>query len=269
MQSLATKNRSNQIVILVAIAFLFYELTNWQEGIWVAISAVVVAGPFSTFLSFEKARNRFLGTLVGLMIAACLEYYLRFNPYQLPLIAVLIAMCLAFLSIKDYKYMVIAITVCTCLGFTYMNMPFTSFEPMDFLISRGMGVFVGILIFYVLQRFLFKSSSAKLELTEEANNCLAKIKVSVDNYLNTKTTKSAFEEASNIMIATKDLKGYYNSSDFVFAEKTKEAIYSKKIITISDRVIKELINTQNVNINQIEKIKRIVELKIQKENCSQ
>lgn len=67
MQSVATKTRVSQITILVAIS-LFYEYTNWQEGIWVVISTVVVAGPFSTFLSFEKAKNRFLGTLVGLIL---------------------------------------------------------------------------------------------------------------------------------------------------------------------------------------------------------
>ena len=69
MQSVATRTRTNQITLLVAISFLFYEITNWQQGIWVVISTTVVAGPFSTFLSFEKGRNRFLGTLVGLIIA--------------------------------------------------------------------------------------------------------------------------------------------------------------------------------------------------------
>ena len=34
MQSVATKTRVSQITILVAISFLFYEYTNWQEGIW-------------------------------------------------------------------------------------------------------------------------------------------------------------------------------------------------------------------------------------------
>ena len=110
MQSVATHTRTNQITLLVAISFLFYELTNWQQGIWVVISTVVVADPFSTFLSFEKAKNRFLGTLVGLLIAAGLEYYLRFNPAQLPVVATIIAFMAGFMVTKSYRYFIIIIT---------------------------------------------------------------------------------------------------------------------------------------------------------------
>lgn len=251
MQSLATKNRIYQIVILVACAFLFYEMTNWEEGIWVAISAIVVSGPFSTFLGFEKARNRFLGTIAGLMIAACLEYYLRFNPNQVPLVAVITSMILAFFAVKDYKYMIIVITVCTCLGFTYMNMPFTSFEPMNFLISRAMGVFVGIFLFYLLQKFLFGDSNARLELYEESLNALTKTEESLNNYLKLKTTESAFEQACNIMAGASDLKKYYKNSNLVFNSINYEVIYSKRVIRIVDRAIQELTDKTTPNESNI------------------
>lgn len=251
MQSVATKNRIYQIVIIVSFAFLFYELTNWQEGIWVAISAIVVAGPFSTFLSYEKGRNRFFGTIAGLMIASILEYYLRFNPNQLPLIAVLVAMTLAFFAVKDYKYMVTVITVCTCLGFTYMNMPFTDFEPMNFLIARGMGVFTGILIFYTLQKFIFKNDNARLELIEETNNVINKTISCLETYIQNPTNENAFEVAAQIMAQSTDLKNYYKNSYLVFDKILPESIYCKKVLTIVNKSIKELIDDKIVNINHI------------------
>ncbi len=37
-ESVAPRTRTNQITLLVAISFLFYELTNWQQGIWIMMS---------------------------------------------------------------------------------------------------------------------------------------------------------------------------------------------------------------------------------------
>jgi len=179
MSSVATRTRVNQITIMVGISFLFYSITDWVEGIWIVYSTLVVAGPFSTFLGFQKGKDRFLGTLIGVLVAFCLEYYLRFNPSHLPVVAFLIAIIAGFMVTRPYKYFIVIITICTCMGYTYMNMPYTSFAPTSFVMDRVIGVFVGVSIFYVCQRFIFGTGNSKLELIEEGHETLKKLQTTL------------------------------------------------------------------------------------------
>lgn len=263
MQSVATKTRVSQITILVAISFLFFECSNWEEGIWVVISTVVVAGPFSTFLSFEKARNRFLGTLVGLMIATCVEYYLRFNPSHLPAVAVIIAFIAGFMATKSYRHFVIIVTLCTCLGYTYMNMPYTTFSPMSFLIDRAIGVFVGVLIFFVMQKFVFGDSNSKLELLEEGYETLGKLEKTLLEYKQNPTLITAYKCAADIFANTKDIKSYIGTANLVFGEaNNQETIYAKQVLTLNNRAIKLLIDETTVPLNRIDQLLQVVTLKL-------
>lgn len=262
MQSLATSTRIKQIVTLIAISFVVYQFTNWQEGIWILISTVVCCSPFSTFLSFEKARNRFLGTFIGLILAAILEYYLRFNPSQLPVIATIIVFIVGFMATKSYFYFVMVITVTVCLGFTYMNMPFTSFEPASFLFARGMGVFTGIVIFYFTQRFIFGNDNSKIELLEESYNVLISLEQSLANYLTNPSTVEAFKCSSDINGSSTNLNTFILNAPLVFNSVNRETIYAKQVSTLCSKAIKLLVDSGSVESDRVEKLLNIVRLKL-------
>lgn len=267
MQSIATKTRINQVTLLVGISFLFYQFANWEEGIWVIISTVVVAGPFSTFLSYEKAKDRFLGTLVGLLVAAGVEYYLRFNPAQLPVVAVLLAFIAGFMATRPYKYFIIIITTCTCLGYTYMNMPYTTFAPMSFVVDRGMGVFVGVLIFFLMQRFVFGEGNSKLELQEESDDVLAKLKRSLLDYQKKPTVVTAYKCAADIFEHTKDLKSYVESAGLVFSEGTNQQTrYAQQVLRLNRRALKILIDEPTIVSNRVDRLLHVVTLKIDRQS---
>lgn len=263
MQSVATLTRINQITILIGISFIFYELTNWEQGIWILISTVVVAGPFSTFLSYEKGKDRFLGTMVGLVVASLIEYYLRFNPSQLPVVAVLLAFIAGFMATRPYKYFIIMITVCTCMGYTYMNIPYTSFSPMSFLVDRGMGVFAGVLIFFLMQRFVFGNGNSRLELAEESLGALNKLQKILAEYQQHPNTVTAYQCAADIFEGTKDLKSYVDSAGLVFSKDlNKETRFARQVLVLNKRALKLLIDQPVVERSQIDRLLHVVTLKI-------
>ena len=265
MQSVATLTRINQIAILVGISFLFYALTNWEQGIWILISTVVVAGPFSTFLSYEKSKDRFLGTLVGLVVASLIEYYLRFNPSQLPVVAVGLAFIAGFMATRPYKYFIIMITVCTCMGYTYMNMPYTTFSPMSFLVGRGMGVFVGVLIFFVMQRFVFGNGNSKLELFEESHNTLDKLQKTLLEYQENPSLVTAYKCAADIFQNTKDLKSYVDSASLVFSKDlNKQTRFARQVLVLNHRAVKLLIDEPVVDTGRLDRLLHVVTLKIER-----
>lgn len=265
MQSVATRTRVNQITMLVAVAFLFYELSNWEQGIWVVLSTVVVAGPFSTFLSFEKARNRFLGTIVGLFVASGVEYYLWFNPSQLPVVAVVIAFVAGFMATKSYRRFIIVVTLCTCLGYTYMNMPYTSFSPMSFFIDRAIGVFVGVLIFFSMQRFVFGNKNSKLELLEESYETLGKLQRTLLEYQGNPSLISAYKCAADIFANTKDIKSYISTANLIFgAGNNQELRYAKQVMTLNSKAVKLLIDAPTVTMSRLDQLLHIVTLKLER-----
>jgi uncharacterized membrane protein YgaE (UPF0421/DUF939 family) len=229
----------------------------------VVISTVVVAGPFSTFLSFEKAKNRFLGTLVGLLIAAALEYYLRFNPGQLAVIATFIAFIAGFMATKSYRYFIIIITTCTCLGYTYMNQPYTSFAPMSFVIDRGMGVFVGVLIFFLMQRFVFGKGNSKLELLEESVDTLGGLQKTLQSYQSTPTLTTAFQCAADIYTNTRALRSYVGNATLIFGSQSNaELRFAKQVLMLNDRAVRLLIDESSVVSTRIDQLLGVVSLKL-------
>jgi hypothetical protein len=264
MQSVATRTRVHQVTIIVAVSFLFYEYANWVEGFWVILSTVVVAGPFSTFLTFEKAKDRFLGTLVGLLFAAGLEYFLRFNPSMLPPVAVAMAFIGGFMMTRPYKYFVIIVTIAVCLAYVDMNIPYTSFGQISFLIDRGLGVFVGVLIFFALQRFVFGDGNSKLELLEESHTALGNLEKTLTAYKANPTLSTAYECAADIFANTKDLKSYVESAPLVFSEKTMnpETRYAKQVLLLNNRAAKLLIDKPTVDINRMDRLLHIIALKL-------
>ncbi len=263
MQSLATRTRVNQITILVAISFLAYQFTNWQHGIWIVISTVVVAAPFSTFLSFEKAKFRFVGTLIGLMASAVIEYYLKYNPDQFPVIGVIIGFIAGFMATKSYRYFIIVITLCTCLGFSNMNMPYTAITPFTFLIDRAMGVSTGVLIFILMQRFVFGKGNSILELQEESQEVLGKLQKTLQAYQATPTLTTAYKCAADIASNTQSLKSYVSTAKMTLgSEGPSVQRLAKQVLMLNDRAVRLLIDEPEVVSSRISQLLQVVTAKL-------
>lgn len=266
MSSVATRTRVNQITIMVGISFLSYSITDWVEGIWIVYSTLVVAGPFSTFLGFQKGRDRFLGTLIGVLVAFCLEYYLRFNQSHLPVVAFLIAVIAGFMVTRPYKYFIVIITICTCLGYTYMNMPYTSFAPTSFVMDRVIGVFVGVSIFYICQRFLFGTGNSKLELLEEGYETLKKLQTTLKQYRDNPVLMTAYQCAEDVFSNTRDINSYIDTAHYVFGNTTNfELRYAKQVVLLNNRALKLLVDEGPVSGEKIDRLLRIIELKLERQ----
>lgn len=266
MPSVAIRTRINQITILIAVSFLFYQLTDWVEGIWIPYSTIVVAGPISTFLGFEKAKDRFLGTLVGVLVAMCLEFFLRHNPSLVPVAGVVIAMFLGFMVTRPYKYFIIMITICTCMSYTYMNMPYTSFAPISFATDRTIGVFVGVTIFLVLQRFVFGTANAKLELLETSHSTLEKLQNSLQQYQANPDVLTAYQCATDILMNSKDIKSYVGTAHFVLGDKQEgELTYARQVLSLNNRALKILVDEPTVSTQKLEKLLHVVNLKLERQ----
>jgi uncharacterized membrane protein YccC len=264
MPSVALRTRINQITIMVGVAFLFYQISNWVQGIWVLFSTLMVVGPISTFLGFEKAKDRFLGTAVGVLIAFCIEYYVYWFPSQLPIVAFVVAVLVGFMVTRPYKYFIIMITTCTCLGYTYMNMPYTSFEPISFVVYRLLGVFAGVLIFLVVQHFWFGTGNAKLELLETSYGTLTKLQTTLQQYLANQTLMNAYQCATDIFNNSKELNNYVRTAHYVLdGDGQGELRYARQVITLNNRALKLLVDTPTVSAKQIEKLLHIVDMKLE------
>lgn len=265
MSSVATRTRVNQITILAGISFLFYAISGWDEAIWVLISTVVVVGPFSTFLGFGKAKDRFLGTLVGVFIAFLLESLIRVVPSILPMVAFFVAMVMGFMVTRPYKYFVILITVCTCLSFTYMNMPYTSFTPLSFVIDRALGVTVGILLFLLFQKFVFGTGNSKLELLEEGHDNLKRLQATLQQYQASPDLMTAYASAENVFNSSRQIKSYMESAPLVLGDtNTPEVVYAKQVIRLNDRAVRILIDEPTVVPEKIAKLLHVVDLKLER-----
>lgn len=242
MQSIATKKRINQITFVVFVTFLFYQLTNWVGGFWVPLSAIVIASPFSTFLTIQKAKNRFIGTILGLFAAILLQYYLRMFPEQLPIIVVIMAFFLGFAMNKDYKYYIALVTLSVCLSFSYSNTPYTSFEPSSLFLARLMGVSGAVFIFLALQTFVFGKNNARLEIQEETDNLCVTIKKECDSFAIDATPASAFNTAIQINDAGKTLLELMEASTLIFDSNEDALQNPKKLIGIKESIVRELLS---------------------------
>ena len=266
MPSVAIRTRINQITILIGVSFLFYEITNWEEGIWLLYGTIIAAGPISTFLGYEKARDRFLGTLVGVFVAYLLENFLHYVPWLLPVVAVAISVLVGFMATRPYKYFIIMITICVCMGFTYMNVPYTSFEPALFVVDRTIGTFTGVLIFLVIQHFLFGQGNAKLEILEASHGSLTKLQATLRQYQSDPTVMTAYQCATDIFANTKEINNYNRTAHFVFGDHDNaELRYARQVILLNNRALKILVDEPTVSTEKIARLLHIVDLKLERQ----
>jgi uncharacterized membrane protein YccC len=172
MPSLNFKKRKLQVVGLIVLSLFVAQILQWDQALWIAVTVTALIGPFSTSLAIEKSRNRIIGTIAGLLIATVLEIFLRYNYQTVFIVGILLAYILGFTVQQNYRYFITVVTVAICLNFEYMNLPFTSFAPISFLIARFMAVLTGIGLFLLTQKYLLGDKNARTEL-EEATIALA------------------------------------------------------------------------------------------------
>ncbi|MFK8040319.1 MAG: FUSC family protein [Rickettsiaceae bacterium] len=158
MQENLVKVRIIQICILLAVSLFLYQFTQWDHSLWIPISVMAIAGPFLPGLTINKAYQRLYGTTAGLLISIIIMFILRYNHNMICIFAVISIYFVAFSLLKEYKYFIMMVTIIICINYNYMNIPFLYYDQTYFLVTRGVGVFVGICVFLFFEYFIYKNN---------------------------------------------------------------------------------------------------------------
>jgi uncharacterized membrane protein YccC len=244
MPSLNFKNRILQVVGLIVLSLLVAQVLQWDQGLWVAVSVTAIIGPFSASLTVEKSRNRIIGTIAGLLIATVLEIYLRYNYQAVFIVGILLAYILGFTVQQNYRYFIMVVTVAICLNFEYMNLPFTSFEPISFLIARFMAVLAGISLFLFIQKYVYGDHNAKVELAEATQKLTANISnhLTALSKLNLEKDRSGIDQAMELTSQSESFEELLTASDYGMSESCSELTKAKKINKLRRRVTSLLLD---------------------------
>lgn len=141
------------VIIMIVTAIFVYQYSQWDDGLWVPISVLAIIGPFSPGLTINKARQRVLGSIAGLLISLVLWIVIRYNPDSLIFIALVLIYAVAFTSLQQYTYFILLVSIMLCINFDYMNL-FINNE-ISFVISRGLCVLTGVMICQIYEYFIF------------------------------------------------------------------------------------------------------------------
>ena len=244
MPSLNFKIRILQVVWLIVLSLLVAQVLQWDQGLWVAVSVTAIIGPFSASLTVEKSRNRIIGTIAGLLIATVLEIYLRYNYQAVFIVGILLAYILGFTVQQNYRYFIMVVTVAICLNFEYMNLPFTSFEPISFLIARFMAVLAGISLFLFIQKYVYGDHNAKVELAEATQKLTANISnhLTALSKLNLEKDRSGIDQAMGLTSQSESFEELLTASDYGMSESCSELTKAKKINKLRRRVTSLLLD---------------------------
>jgi|GEM_PF-1871429 len=254
MPSLNFKIRILQVTCLIVVALLVVKLTQWEQGLWVAVSITAIVGPFSTSLSLEKSRNRIIGTIAGLLLATILEMFLRYFYQFVPIVGVFLAYCLGFALQQNYRYFIMVVTVVVCLNFEYMNLPFTSFEPLSFLVARFIAVTLGIALFLFIQKYIYGEKNARQELVESTREVVENISRGLARYLNSAEVKrtSALDLAMELTEQSKSFRELLAASAYGMSESSAEFTRARKVDRIRKRLIRLLLDRSYSEMKELE-----------------
>jgi len=254
MHNLNFKIRILQVTGLIVLSLFVANLTQWEQGLWIAVSITAIVGPFSPSLTLEKSRNRIIGTTAGLLLATILEMFLRYNYQFVPIVGVLLAYCLGFTLQQNYRYFIMVVTVVVCLNFEYMNLPFTSFEPISFLVARFIAVLIGIALFLFIQKYIYGDKNARQELAQSTRNLAQSISNGLSEYLKSdqEKTKSALDLAMEFTEKSKSFKELLVASSYGISPSSVELDMAKKIDRIRGRIIKLLLDNSFIESNDCE-----------------
>ncbi|MBU3625351.1 FUSC family protein [Polynucleobacter sp. JS-Safj-400b-B2] len=265
MPSLNFKNRILQVVGLIVLSLLVAQVLQWDQGLWVAVSVTAIIGPFSASLTIEKSRNRIIGTIAGLLIATVLEIFLRYNNQLVFLVGIILAYVLGFAVQQNYRYFIMVVTVAICLNFEYMNLPFTSFEPISFLIARFMAVLAGITLFLFIQKYVYGVRNARVELVESTQ----KIAASISKNLFQLSTLAGVDQAMALKAESESFEELLSASGYGLGGPCNELRAANRINRVQQRVISLLLDLSYAQQEPVEmqaKIKSTIQRRALKLN---
>ena len=244
MPSLNFQKRILQVVGLIVFSLLVAQVLQWDQGLWIAVSVTAIIGPFSASLTIEKSRNRIIGTIAGLLIATVLEIFLRYNYQLVFLVGIVLAYVLGFAVQQNYRYFIMVVTVAICLNFEYMNLPFTSFEPISFLIARFMAVLTGIALFLFIQKFVFGTQNARVELAESTNQLKTKISDQLLwlSQISNSQEKSGIDQAMALTTQAGPFEELLAASEFGLGGPCSELRVAKQVNRLRHRVVSLLLD---------------------------
>lgn len=142
------------VVIIIATAFFAYQFSNWGDALWIPISALAVIGPFTPGMSINKARQRIVGSLAGLLLSVLVWCFLQIFPNAVVILPVILMYFLAFCLLQEYTYFIMIVSLMLCINFDYMNL-FINNEVV-YLTNRIMCVFTGVMICQFYEYFVFR-----------------------------------------------------------------------------------------------------------------
>ena len=244
MPSLNFKKRIVQVVGLIVLSLWVSNILQWDQGLWVAVTVTAIIGPFSPSLTLEKSRNRIIGTIAGLLLATILELFLRYNYQMVFIVGFVLAYFLGFTVQQNYRYFIMVVTIAICLNFEYMNLPFTSFEPISFLISRFMAVLAGISLFLFIQKFIFGPTIARKELAESTQNLTNHISDALGQIAQAthEPVKTGIDLAMDLSSRAESFEELLAASDFGLDAPCNELNQARKIDRLKQRVTSLLLD---------------------------
>jgi len=244
MLSLNFRKRKAQVVGLIVFSLWVANLLQWDEGLWVAVSVTAIIGPFSPSLTLQKSRSRIIGTIAGLLLATILEIFLRYNHQLVFIIGFLLAYCLGFTVQQNYRYFIMVVTIAICLNFEYLNLPFTSFEPISFLISRFMAVLAGITLFLFIQKYILGPQNARNELAESTQKLANHISDALGQIAQAshESAKMGIDLAMDLSSQSESFKELLAASDYGLDAPCNELNQARKIDRLKQRVTSLLLD---------------------------
>jgi hypothetical protein len=153
------------VTVLFAVALFIYQWSQWSDGLWVPISVLAIIGPFRPGLTINKAKQRVLGSIAGLLISILVWFFIHYNYNLLVIIALLLVCAVAFTALQEYTYFIMLVSVMLCVNFDYMNLFFNN--EIVYIANRGMCVLTGVFLCQFFEYFVFKHSYSNAQALVE------------------------------------------------------------------------------------------------------
>lgn len=241
MQSSVLNQRTLQICFLVVLALFVASYTQWEHGLWVAISVAAIVGPFSTALTMQKAANRMYGTMAGLLLSAVLQVYLRYEYHSIFILGIVMGYAIGFSAQQNYRFFIMLVTTTVCVNFGYMNLAFTPFEPISFLVSRMMAVFAGIVLFTVLQRGVFGDTTAQIELQEALKGAAKELQLALTKVSEGENSgQTILDIATTLLQRTSSFDELCKATPYAIAKCSRTVVAAHNIRRLKARSLSDL-----------------------------
>lgn len=153
------------VVIIIVTAFFIAQFCNWSDALWICISALAIIGPFSPGGSINKAKQRLLGSIAGLLLSVFIWLFFQYFPNTLPVVTVFLIYGVAFCLLQEYTFFIMLVSIMLCVNFDYMNLFFNT--EVAFLFNRIICVFTGVAICQFYEYFVFRHSYNNIVLVEK------------------------------------------------------------------------------------------------------